>query len=119
LPLDPQQLDCSGYTSTLDYSGINPATPLFSPATGVYHADVVSSRVRFLNNSTQNRPGQSNCRDVALSNNTVSAVDASLAEIRRASPTAPRPCERTVTDARFYHVYIGAAQTHTAFAIEP
>lgn len=118
-PLDPQQLDCSGYTATLDYSGINPATPLFSPTTGIFHADVVSSRVRFLNNSTQNRPGQSNCRDVALSNNTVSAVDASLAEIRRASPTAPRPCERTVTDARFYHVDIGAAQTHTAFAIEP
>lgn len=119
LPLDPQQLDCSGYTATPDYSWINPATPLFSPAVGVYHADVVSSQVRFLNNSVQNRPWQNNCRDVALSNNTVSAVDASLAEIRRASPTAPRPCQRTVTDARFYRVHIGAEQTHTAFAIEP
>jgi hypothetical protein len=119
LPLDPQQLDCAGYTSTLDYSGINPATPLFAPTTGVYHADAASSQVRFLNNSTQNRPVQSNCRDTAPSMNTVSAVEASLAEIRRALPTAPRPCEGTVTDARFYHVYLGAAQTHTAFAIEP
>ncbi len=119
LPWDPQQLDCAGYTSTLDYSGIDPATPLFSPTAGLFHADVASSRVRFLNNSTQNRPGQDTCRDVALSVDTVFAVEASLAEIRRATPTAPRPCVRTVTDARFYHVYIGAAQTHTAFAIEP
>jgi hypothetical protein len=119
LPWDPQQLDCAGYSPTLDYSGLDPATPLLSTATGIFHADVASSRVHFLNNSAQNLQSQSNCRDVAPSSSTVAAVEASLAEIRRASPGAPRPCERTVTDARFYRVNIGAEQTHTAFAIEP
>lgn len=136
-PWSTSYLDCATYVADDHYdpvAGVYPGFPTAnhviqtpSSTQGFFKVEGPSSTVRFLNNAMADPtlvgvlqvPAPDACRDITPVGAITPALDHALIEVRNAAVgNAARPCATNVTDARFFHIRVGAMFTRNAFAVD-